>query len=94
MKDCQNCGAKIDETAVYCPLCGEETIFEGNELEKDKKIEELEQKIEYLEEMIQNHNQKSNTPVNENRFQAWIIVVPIAFMVLFFVVFFLLVAFG
>lgn len=52
MRYCTNCGAKLEESDLFCSFCGIE--FDDNKelKDKDKKIQELEQKVASLEKQM------------------------------------------
>jgi uncharacterized membrane protein YvbJ len=91
MMYCQNCGAKIEDNVNICPFCGFSNEGDNEFTQKDRKIQELQEKITELEQTV------SNTTVNENdrgfnnkMMFAFIFILPIAFLVFFFVLFFIL----
>jgi len=89
---CQNCGSKIDQNAKVCPYCG---LMNNNSdiiEQKDIKIQEMEQKIAELELIIRQGSKSLPKKAGLNPFQPWIFIFPIAFVVLFFVLFIVLVA--
>ncbi|MDX1799135.1 MAG: zinc-ribbon domain-containing protein [Candidatus Lokiarchaeia archaeon] len=87
---CQNCGSEIDQNASICPFCGQANKNTDIMRSKDIKIQELEQKIAKLEEDVKT---KSNSPFKKNIFNAfpWFFVVPIVFVIVFFLLFILLI---
>ncbi len=88
---CQNCGSEIDQNANVCPYCGQTNNNTDIIREKDIKIQEMEQKITELEQIVK---QRQGSTVKKNifnPFQIWIFVVPIVFVIVFFVFFILLI---
>jgi uncharacterized membrane protein YvbJ len=87
---CQNCGSEIDQNASICPFCGQANRNIDLIKSKDIKIQELEQKIAKLEQTIK---EKSNSSFKKNIFNPfpWFFIIPIVFVIVFFVFFMLLI---
>ncbi|MFW9875346.1 MAG: zinc-ribbon domain-containing protein [Candidatus Thorarchaeota archaeon] len=89
---CQNCGSEIDQNIMVCPYCGQVNNNSEAIREKDIKIQELEQKISNLEQNIREGSRSGVKKAGINVFQPWIFIVPIVFVILFFVLFIILVS--
>ena len=88
---CQNCGAKIEDNVSICPFCGFSNEEDNQLTQKDRKIKELEEKITELEQTVNNTTVNKNDQGFSNKMMfAFIFVLPIAFLVFFFVLFFTL----
>ena len=91
---CQNCGAEIGDDANVCPYCGISVHTAQIVEEKDKKIAEMEKKIQRLEALASQsagETSKSSSDGDTPEFQPWIFLFPLVFFVLFFVFFIILV---
>jgi uncharacterized membrane protein YvbJ len=89
---CQNCGSEIDQNATVCPYCGQVNRNSDIIKKKDIKIQEMERKIEELEQIVK---ERSKSPIRKNifnQFQPWIFITPIVFVIVFFVFFMLLIS--
>ncbi|UCC20633.1 MAG: zinc-ribbon domain-containing protein [Promethearchaeota archaeon] len=89
---CQNCGTAIDQNATLCPYCGQVTDKSDEISQKEIKIQELEQKISKLEQTIKETSKKKFKKVGLFPFQPWFFIIPIVFVILFFVLFMILVS--
>jgi uncharacterized membrane protein YvbJ len=87
---CQNCGSEIDQNASICPFCGQANKNPDIIRSKDIKIQELEQKIAKLEQDVK---ETSNSPFKKKNFNPfpWVFIVPIVFVIVFFLFFILLI---
>ncbi len=88
---CQNCGAKMANDTKYCPFCGYSNEDASEIDEKDLKIKDLQEKITQLEQTVSNSgNFETERGFNNNKMFILIFVFPLAFLVLFFVLFIIL----
>jgi uncharacterized membrane protein YvbJ len=88
---CQNCGSEISENDLVCPYCGQKNSNASILIEKDNKIQELEQKVKELEKIVREEPRSIFKRSGVTNFQPWIFIFPIVFVVLFFVLFIVLV---
>ncbi|MFW9938015.1 MAG: zinc-ribbon domain-containing protein [Candidatus Thorarchaeota archaeon] len=88
---CQECGSEIENTATVCPFCGKINSNSDVIQQKDLKIQELEQKVAKLEEFVTHKPKKATRSFNPMMF-LFIFILPLAFLVLFFVFFIILVS--
>jgi uncharacterized membrane protein YvbJ len=88
---CQECGSEIENKATVCPYCGKINSNSDVVQQKDLQIQELEQKVAKLEEFAINKPKKINKSFNPMMFLL-IFIFPLAFLVLFFVFFIILVS--
>ena len=88
---CQNCGAKIEDDVVVCPFCGFSNESNHKLSQKDLKIQELQEKIMQLEQTVSNTSvNKKDRGLNNRMMFAFIIIFPMAFLIFFFLLFFIL----
>jgi uncharacterized membrane protein YvbJ len=88
---CQNCGSEIGQNDLICPYCGQTNNSSKILEEKDKKIQELEQKITDLELNVKKGSRSKFKKAGVTHFQPWIFIFPIVFVIVFFVLFIILV---
>jgi uncharacterized membrane protein YvbJ len=88
MSYCPNCGKKRIEFENFCEACGYSFRQSDKVDEKDKKIQELEEKVNSLENLLSQKNQDSSKNMSP-----WIFIFPLCFFIIFFGFFFLLVTF-
>ncbi|MHA2051355.1 MAG: zinc-ribbon domain-containing protein [Promethearchaeota archaeon] len=88
---CRYCGSEIEDNIKVCPFCGKSNEKPDIVTQKDNKIQDLGYKVKRLEERLK-RNEKSGFGLFKNfPIQPWIFIVPIVFVVFFFVLFFLLI---
>ncbi|MEJ2295676.1 MAG: zinc-ribbon domain-containing protein [Candidatus Lokiarchaeota archaeon] len=89
---CQNCGSKVDDNTYVCSFCGYSIEKVNDIAQKDRQIQELKEKVNQLEQTFSNTTTGENTSIFNNKMMFLVIfVLPIAFVVFFFVLFFILV---
>jgi hypothetical protein len=86
-----NCGSEIEENVDICPFCGKSNKKPDLFTQKEKKIQDLEQKVKRLEESLGKKEKSGWGMFGNSNFQPWIFIFPIVFVVLFFVLFFFLI---
>lgn len=86
MNYCPNCGSMKEENSKVCRYCG--YIFEKLDInsDKDRRIRELEMKIERLEK-----EQKPKSQSFQSDTSPWVFIMPIAFVAIFFLFVFMIV---
>jgi len=89
---CMNCGSEIGENVDICPFCGKSNKRPDLLTQKEKKIQDLEQKVKQLEESLVKKEKLGGGMFGNFNFQPWIFITPIVFVILFFVLFFVLVS--
>jgi uncharacterized Zn finger protein (UPF0148 family) len=52
MTFCPNCGAEVEEMVNFCPYCGSKFTKSMNAEDKDKTVEELNNRITLLERQV------------------------------------------
>ena len=89
---CQNCGEKIEEDVNICPFCGYSGMIVTNVNNKDRTIQELQDKIAKLEQEISNNTiQDTDQKYNNKMMFIVMLVLPIAFLIFFFMLVFMLI---
>jgi uncharacterized membrane protein YvbJ len=79
MSYCPGCGSKREDESKVCRFCGYEFEKTNETSSKDRRIQELEKKIERLEK-----GQKSEDESSEMENSPWIFIMPIAITAIFF----------
>ncbi|MFX1326241.1 MAG: zinc-ribbon domain-containing protein [Promethearchaeota archaeon] len=88
---CTNCGAEIGEHVKTCPYCGKPNEKKDFMVQKDIKIQELEQKIVQLEAKIARGKESHRGLFGENRWMILVFIFPLVFFIMFFTFFIILV---
>ncbi|MHA2474144.1 MAG: zinc ribbon domain-containing protein [Promethearchaeota archaeon] len=87
---CRYCGSEIEETTKICPFCGKSNEKPEILSQKEKQIQILEQKVKRLEERLERNNKSTGGFFRNFNYMPLIFIVPIVFVILFFVLFFFL----
>ena len=80
MHYCQNCGAKIESNQKVCSLCGYNLGEKESDSDKNAGISELELDVLQLRKQMLKQLKKARI----SAFSPWIVIMPIAFFVIFF----------
>jgi uncharacterized membrane protein YvbJ len=86
MNYCPECGSKREDNSEVCRFCGYEFEEVNEASSKDKRIQELEKKIERLEK-----DQKSDNEPFDMENSPWVFIMPIAITAIFFLFVFMII---